>query len=119
MADRLEERISEIKKRTKKKRQKLEDRVTSVWAACSVCFMISICMILGQVKMPGIAAVANGYSSVLLRDGASGYVVTAIIAFMVGMTVTIICIRYRKKKQNQLQEEKELGVCLEKKSESI
>lgn len=117
MADRLEERIGEIKKRTKKKRQKLEDRVTSVWAVCSLCFMTSICMMLAQVKMPGIGAVANGYSSVLLRDGASGYVVTAIIAFMIGVIVTIICIRYRKKKQNHLQTEKKLEVHLEKKCE--
>lgn len=119
MRDRLKERISEIKRRIKKKRQKREDCITCAWAACSMFFMASICMIFSQVKMPGIGAVANGYGSVLLRDGASGYVVTAIVAFVIGVIVTVSGIWYRKKKQKQLQIEEGAEVYMEKEGEEI
>ena len=53
---------------------------------------------LGHIQEPGISSVAEGYGAVLLRNGADLYVTIGIAAFAAGVVMTIICIRYRKKK---------------------
>ena len=49
-----------------------------------------------------IRAVRDG--SVLLRGGASAYIVVGIAAFAVGVTVTMICIRCKKKKTIRMED---------------
>ena len=63
-------------------------------------FITGICMILERVKVPGVSTVTNGYSTVLLQEGTSAYVVTAIIAFCFGVGVTVLCIRYRNRQEH-------------------
>ena len=43
---------------------------------------------------------ADSYGSVLLRGGASAYIVVGIAAFAVGVTVTMICIRLKNKSKD-------------------
>ena len=50
---------------------------------------------------------ADSYGSVLLRGGASAYIVVGIAAFVVGVTLTVICIRLKKKKTNRTEDEGE------------
>ncbi|MEI3367097.1 MAG: hypothetical protein V8R59_16320 [Enterocloster sp.] len=40
---------------------------------------------------------AEGYGTVLLRNGADLYVTIGIASFTAGVVMTIICIRWRKK----------------------
>lgn len=47
---------------------------------------------------------ADSYGSVLLRGGASAYIVVGIAAFAVGVTVTMICIRCKKKKTIRMED---------------
>ena len=43
----------------------------------------------------------DSYGSVLLRGGASAYIVVGIAAFVVGVTVTMICIRLKNKSKDR------------------
>ena len=67
---------------------------------CSLFFLVGIGALLKSVQTPGIVSVAEGYGAVLLRDGAVTYVVTGLLAFVVGVTVTVLCIRLKNKSTN-------------------
>jgi len=56
----------------------------------------------------GYSQAAESYGSVLLRGGASAYVVVGIAAFAVGVTVTMICIRCKKKKTIRMEAAEEM-----------
>ena len=100
MTDRTENQIREIRRRTRQKRHRLENRLLSGLTRNWLFLMIGICMILEQVKVPAVSTVTNGYSTVLLQEGTSAYVVTAIVAFCVGVGITILCIRYRNRQEH-------------------
>ena len=100
MTDRTEKQIREIRRRTQQKRCRLENRLLSGLTVSCLFLITGICMILERVKAPGVAVVTNGYSTVLLQEGTSAYVVTAIVAFCVGVGVTVLCIRYRNRQEH-------------------
>ena len=55
----------------------------------------------GWGQSGGVPTVADSYGSVLLRGGASAYIVVGIAAFAVGVTVTMICIRLKNKSKDR------------------
>ena len=65
--------------------------------AFSLFLFSGIGILLRKVQSGGVPTVADSYGSVLLRGGASAYVVVGIAAFAVGVTVTVICIRLKNK----------------------
>ena len=69
--------------------------------------MAGIGALLSTVQTPGIVSVAEGYGAVLLRDGAGAYVVLGVTAFVLGMTVTVLCIRLKNKSTNRTDETEE------------
>ena len=99
MTDRTENQIREIRRRTQMKRRRQENRLLSGLTVSCLFLSIGICMMLEQVKVPGVSTVTYGYSTVLLQEGTSAYVVTAIVAFCVGVGVTAFCIRYRNRQE--------------------
>lgn len=107
MTEKTEGRIREIRRRTKQKRRKKENRELSVLTVVSLFLMIGIQGMLDYKMTPGISMVTDSYSTVLLREGTSGYIVTAIAAFVLGVTVTIICIHYKKRQQRHEENENE------------
>lgn len=100
MTDRTEGRILEIRRRTKQKRKRRENRILSALTLCSIFLVTNLCLICGELKGPGISSVNGISSTVLLRDGTSTYVVTAIAAFCLGVTITALCIRYKNRQKN-------------------
>ena len=100
MTDRTENQIREIRRRTQQKRHRLEKRLLSGLTVSCLFLITGICTILERVKAPGVSVVTNGYSTVLLQEGTSAYVVTAIVAFCVGVGVTVLCIRYRNRQEH-------------------
>ena len=97
MTGQTERRIREIRRRTRQYRKQHERRVLSTLSVCSLLLFAGIGILLRKVQSGGVPTVANGYGSVLLRGGASAYVVVGIAAFAVGVTVTVICIRLKNK----------------------
>ena len=74
---------------------------------CSLFFLVGIGALLKSVQMPGIVSVAEGYGAVLLRNGAGSYVVLGIAAFVIGVAVTVLCIRLKNKSTNHTDETEE------------
>ena len=101
MTGKTETRVREIRSRTRQYRRQRENRVLSFLAAFSLFLLAGIGVLLRSVQTPGVAAVADGYGAVLLRDGAVTYVVLGIAAFVVGVTVTVLCIRLKNRSANR------------------
>ena len=101
MTGKTETRVREIRSRTRQYRRPYETRLLSFLTVCSLFLLAGIGVLFGSVETPGIAAVANGYGAVLLRDGAGAYVVIGLFAFVIGVTVTVLCIRLKNKSTNR------------------
>ena len=68
---------------------------------CSLFFLVGIGALLKSVQTPGIVSVADGYGGVLLQDGAGAYVIVGIVAFVIGVSVTVLCIRLKNRLANR------------------
>ena len=91
-------RMRKIQSRTRQYRRRYEWREISCLTVCSLFLLAGIGILLGHIQQPGISSVAEGYGAVLLRNGADLYVTIGIASFTAGVVMTIICIRWRKKK---------------------
>ena len=101
MTGKTETRVREIGRRTRQYRKRYEIRLFSCLTLCSLFLLAGIGILFRSVQTPGIAAVAEGYGAVLLRDGAVTYVVIGIAAFVVGVSVTVLCIRLKNRSANR------------------
>lgn len=95
MNSRTDIRLREIRRRTHRKRKKREMRALSGLSLLSAMLIFGMGAMLSSVP-PGIVSVSDGYGAILLRQGASAYVVVAIGAFVLGVLLTVLCIRARK-----------------------
>ena len=101
MTGKTETRVREIRSRTRQYRRQYENRVLFSLAAFNLFLLAGIGVLFGSIQTPGVAAVADGYGAVLLRDGAVTYVVIGIAAFVVGVSVTVLCIRLKNRSANR------------------
>lgn len=101
MTGKTETRMQQIRRRTRRYRKRQEARLISSLAVCCLLLIAGIGVLLGRVQTPSVAAVSQGYGGVLLRDGAGAYVVIGVAAFFLGVSVTVLCIRLKKKPSNQ------------------
>ena len=101
MTGKTETRVREIRSRTRQYRRRHETRLFSFLTVCSLFLLSGIGVLFKSVETPGVAVVANGYGAVLLRDGAGAYVVIGLFAFVIGVTVTVLCIRLKNKSTNR------------------
>ena len=107
MTGMTETRMREIRCRTRQYRKRYETQMLFCLTVCSLFFLVGIGALLKSVQMPGIVSVAEGYGAVLLRNGAGSYVVLGIAAFVIGVTVTVLCIRLKNKSTNRTDETEE------------
>ena len=107
MTGMTEIRMREIDRRTRQYRRRTERRVLFGLTACSMFLLAGMGILLGNTQVAGISSVAEGYGAVLLRSGAGLYVIVGVAAFVVGMTLTVICIRCRKNSGNRTLEAEE------------
>ena len=101
MTGKTETLVREIRCRTQQYRKRYEAWLFSCLTLCSLFLLAGIGVLFRSVQTPGVAAVADGYGAVLLRDGAVTYVVVGIAAFVVGVSVTVLCIRLKNKSKNR------------------
>ena len=101
MTGKMETRMWEIRCRTRQYRKRHKALLLSCLTMCSLFLLAGIGVLFRSVQTPGVAAVANGYGAVLLRDGAGAYVVIGIAAFFIGVSVTVLCIRLKNKSANR------------------
>ena len=101
MTGKMETRTREIRCRTRQYRKRYEARLLSCLTLCSLFLLAGIGVLFRSVQTPGIVSIAEGYGAVLLRDGAGAYVVIGIAAFVVGASVTVLCIRLKNRSKNR------------------
>lgn len=97
MTERTQRQAREICRRVGLRRQRKARRVTAGFGAASVGLTAGAAALLGQVQQPGLADVTAGYGSVLLHQGAGAYVLVGLGAFVVGVIVSVVCIRLHGK----------------------
>ncbi len=107
MTYRTENRIQEIRRRTRIYRKRREKRTFSLLTMCSLFLLCGIGGLLNTVQPPGVSTVTDGYGALLLRQGAEGYIVVGVAAFAVGTALTILCIRYRERASARSKSENE------------
>ena len=101
MTGKTETRMREIRCRTRQYRRRYETQLFSCLTLCSLFLLAGIGVLFRRVQAPGIPAVANGYSGVLLRDDAGAYIIIGIATFVIGVALTILCIRLKHKSTNR------------------
>ena len=89
MTQKASVRMEEIRRRTRRLRQRRAHRIN--------CALSAVCL-LYQEHVPGLSIVLAGYGSVLLHSGADAYIVVSVGSFVTGVVFTLLGIRYRQYK---------------------
>ena len=107
MTEQTQLRAQAVRRRVRSLRRRRENRALSGLTMLSLLLLAGIGTLLHGVQLPGVSTVAGSYGAVLLRDGAGAYILVGIAAFAVGAALTVLCIRYRKKKENRMDRAEE------------
>lgn len=69
-------------------------------AAVSMALFATLLILLSAVPAGTVSTVSGGtiYGSFLLGRAAGGYVLASVVAFLLGITVTLFCIKYREQR---------------------
>ena len=113
----LEERVAEAKRRIAKMEQEKRlrrDKITMI-SAVAACFAL---LIGASYAMPGIAASIqtgnySGFetSASMYGGGAAlGYIVIGLLAFLLGVCVTVLCFRLRQMSREDEQDRESEGI---------
>ena len=103
----MEIRAQEIRSRARRYRARSEALRCSGLAACGLLLLCCIALLLNDKQSPGVAAVADGFGAVLLRNGAGAYVVVGLLAFALGVLATVLCFRRRHGAAERMQSDDE------------
>ena len=107
------ERITSLHERMKKYRRKQEQRQTMLTGTACICLALCLVFIIfketvhptgfidpaNTVNTTGTAHLYSG--SMMLSENAGGYVLAAIIAFMVGVVITVICLHLKNNQKRK------------------
>lgn len=106
-----EERIQALHARVAALQRQRERRKTGAVGAVSV--VLTVCLLFmvfggGGMHPGGAAGLYSG--ATMLFEGAGPYVLISIVAFMAGVIVTVLCLRYKKRNdQNKANDKNERG----------
>lgn len=111
-----EERVVEVKRRIAEKERKKKLRRSRIAAVSAVAACLVLIVVLA-LFMPGIAGQLRpgGYSdyemvaSMFGENGALGYIIIGLLAFFLGVCVTILCFRIRllNREEQSVEDKKE------------
>ena len=93
-----DEALEEIYRRGEQIRDRHERRVTSILSAGSAVVGFLLIGLLSYYSGTGVDAVGQSYGSFLLFPDAGGYVLVAVIAFILGVLITVAARRYKRRK---------------------
>lgn len=96
-------RMQEIRCRVRCYRARSETLRRSGLAACGMLLLTGTVLLLNGAQPPGVAAVADGFGAVLLRDGAGAYVAVGLLAFALGVLATVLCVRMQDGAAERIQ----------------
>ena len=103
----MHERAGELNRERRMRRVRI---LQAGSAAAAFAFVILLAVLVSGTAPAGAdsaaGAAAGLHASIFAGNGMIGYIVTAIIAFMLGAAVTVLCIRLRKWQREKDQEER-------------
>ena len=113
----LEERVAETKRRIAARQQEKRLRRNTITIASAVAACLAL-LIGASLAMPGIAAsIQTGdYSgfetaaSIFHGGAALGYIVIGLLAFLLGVCVTVLCFRLRQMSREDDQNKESEGI---------
>lgn len=97
-----DEALSEVMKRSKRVEIKRKRQISQIQSSAAV--VLSLILLLVIAVLPSKSAVTvpgSVYGSFLLSQEAGGYVLVALIAFVIGILVTLICIRKNRERADE------------------
>ena len=77
MTQKASVRMEEIRRRTRRLRQRRAHRINCTLSAVCLFLTVGIASLLYQEHVPGLSIVLAGYGSVLLHSGADAYIVVS------------------------------------------
>ena len=92
-----EEMVQEILKRSKKVQEERRKRASGILAGISAALFVALIAVIAVLPTRITGAYSEGtvYGAFLLGREAGGYVLTAVIAFVLGVTVTLFAMKRR------------------------
>ena len=105
-----EERIAALHARAEELRRERRKRRTRLAGAAGIIFCLALTVGLAA-WIPHLSTVLSGTpdsmsGSVFSDSGALGYLVTALLAFLLGVCVTVFCLRLKKWREDRDQEDR-------------
>ena len=91
-------RIALVKKRMHEYHRRQERRTVCRLSVLCTLLFLSLVGATGIMQSQPINATGM-YGTILLHEGAGGYVLVAVISFTVTVVITALCIKFRKKGQ--------------------
>ena len=112
-----EERVAETKRRIAKMEREKQRRRNTITMASAVAACLAL-LIGASLAMPGIAAniQISDYSgfetaaSIFHGGAALGYIVIGLLAFLLGVCVTVLCFRIRQLSREDTQDRESEGI---------
>ena len=104
-----EERVSDLHLRMAERNRTRERRKTGLMNAASAVLTVCLLLIIGERSFAHHGGTAGMYSgAMMLFENAGAYVLVALLAFMIGAAVAVVCIhRQRKEKREETETEEE------------
>lgn len=95
----IDEMLHEVTSRSEKIRKKTEQKIIRIMSFTSCVLGLSlVCVISVLSQYGGAEGTPSVYGSTLIAETAGGYVIVAVISFLLGVLVTYITQRYRRKR---------------------
>ena len=100
-------RVALVKQRmAEQRRRQARQSAQRLSALCALLFL-SLVGTTGMMVQGQPMDAAGMYGTILLHEGAGGYVLVAVISFTVAVVITALCIKFRKREQQGQDTENE------------
>ncbi len=100
-----EEALREVLKRGRAVRKRRESRNIQILGGAAGVLLVGLICVIASFSKGGVGSAGSAYGAFLLSAEAGGYVLTAVIAFAVGVVLTVLIWQYRKRKRKNPEEE--------------
>ena len=100
-------RMNRIRSLTAVYRRRHENRAIAVLSCICAALFGGVGFLLSGKMSPGVFVVQRNYGAVLLQGSQEPYFVIALLAFLAGVTFTLICIKIKQKTRRLREEETE------------
>ncbi len=99
--------VREILRRSDKISKKRERRARNVISSASATLFCALLAVTALLSGGSAAREGTAYGAFILSPSVGGYVLLGVLAFALGVAVTLLCVRYRGKRLAQSDQEEE------------